>query len=133
MSTHAVVGVKTATGFRGRYVHLDGYPSAMIPALTGIVARDGVERALRVITQEHTEWSTLSGADAGFVRSSETFVPGYGRSDDQMDTWYTEVSRGPAHWAYALSDTGIEVWQCVDGASDPWTRRPSHDVTFPSV
>jgi len=33
MSTHAIMAVRTEDGYKGRYVHFDGYTEAMLPAM----------------------------------------------------------------------------------------------------
>lgn len=60
MSTRSVCAVPTATGFRGRYVHSDGYPSHMVPTYLALVARDGLPAVLKKITEDRYGWSQLN-------------------------------------------------------------------------
>lgn len=132
MSTHAIVGMKTPTGFRGRYVHFDGYPANMVNTLRQIIGRDGWKAAAEVLTEKHTSWQFLS-LEPRPARDGEVGVLGFGVADlppHDEDRWFYESDRrGPAHWAYALSERGIEVWRC-DQQSQVWTRTPEHDVLF---
>lgn len=60
MSTRSVVAAADGDAWtRGRYVHSDGYPDGVGRTLWTLVARDGVEAVLRVITEEHYGWSNL--------------------------------------------------------------------------
>ncbi len=148
MSTHAIVGTKTATGFRGRYVHFDGYPDAMIPALISILQRDGYDTAVKTITEDHAEWTTLIGETGRHTEPyrGEVTVPGYGNADTVRGMWYTEADRnGPAHWAYTLTPTGVEVWewlhenhaslppQVIPSPRATWVRRPDLDRRWPLI
>jgi len=108
MSTRSVIAQTTALGFRGRYVHYDGYPTAVGEAVRLIVARDGVEVATRILTKDHYGWASVDAAGAG----ARNAVVGYGEYfDDQAegdwitndgDSWGTE-------YAYAIMQEGIEV------------------------
>jgi hypothetical protein len=59
MSTRSVVAFQEGDGWRGRYVHSDGYPSARVPDLLKIVERDGVDAAIKTITETWAGWSSL--------------------------------------------------------------------------
>ncbi len=112
MSTHSAVGVKTATGFKGRYVHFDGYPAAMIPVLKTIIEHDGWQAAATMITE---------------------VVPGYGiaygEGHEGTDWWDETDLRGPCSWAYALTENGVEVWEHdYSEVSGAWIRRKDREA-----
>jgi len=119
MSTNSIVGVPHEGSWRGRYVHWDGYPTAMVPALFAIVARDGYETAVRTLTADHHGWSSVV-ADAAArlargepARDPKRFapVPGYGvayTDDEQPDEWWGPSGNGDVEqWAYVLEPTGL--------------------------
>ena len=58
MSTHAVVADIAGDGWRGRYVHADGYPTSMVSTLRDLVARDGLDTVLQTVVHgEAYGWS----------------------------------------------------------------------------
>lgn len=59
MSTRSAFGTLENGHFRGRYIHSDGYPSYNGVMITRLLQRDGVERTLQVLTQDHYGWSSL--------------------------------------------------------------------------
>lgn len=60
MSTRSFVGTVTNDGkIRARYVHSDGYPTGMGPALAALIERDGLKVALTTIAG-HPGWSGLA-------------------------------------------------------------------------
>lgn len=85
MGTRSVVAIPYArkTGWRGRYIHWDGYPSGVGRTLHKIVRRDGRDKAVRVLVEDHAGWSSVNGeADpkVGLGMDDGRFeaVPGYG-------------------------------------------------------
>lgn len=127
MSTNAIVGIPTGTGFTGRYVHWDGYPAGVGRAVANIVKRDGTELAVKTLTEDYTEWSQVTGDDDP-ASTGPIIVKGYGIAyDDQDETyWYDENSRGP-EWAYAITTESIVVWRWSGAA---WTRSPGDDIAL---
>lgn len=114
MGTHSIVAVETAEGFKGRYGHWDGNPTAMAAKLWAIVKRDGVERARTVLTEENYGWWRIGpGLDDDRVN-----VPGYGEaftdSDCGPDDWHTHEHDSVIPWAYVLRDNGITVLMSSD-------------------
>lgn len=137
MSTNSVVGIATPTGFKGRYVHWDGYPAGVGSALEIIVKRDGVERAVKTLIEDHDEWSTIT-ADS-YDNRSGVLVPGYGvayhgpkRTENDERFWYTEKdTTGGPQWAYAITATSIQVWHFdILGNDSVWERMPEHDIAI---
>lgn len=137
MGTRSVVGVPNGDGFRGRYVHWDGYPEGVGEAVAEIVRRDGADTAVRMITEHHYGWSTLTGAAAPALDASSTdgrfvAVPGYGiaytteQGQSSPDEWIdNEDADAWCEWAYAITPTVIQVWANAD---DGWVRQPKHDI-----
>lgn len=126
MGTRSAVGFTTATGFKGRYVHFDGYPSYMTHQLATIVRRDGAPHALHVLTAQHHGWSSIATGIVTPDYSTDLAVPGYGIAlTDQPDTWHTDNDHDTfIDYAYAITEGTIEVWTWRSG----WTRTPEHDI-----
>lgn len=126
MSTRSVVATPAGDGWRGRYVHCDGYPSARLPELLDLVARDGVEKVADVLTRENYGWSYLS-ADQGPEIEHDMYkdgrfiaVPGYGLAytESQAGEGYehTDTETDPLfiEWVYVLGPKGITVLESYD-------------------
>lgn len=60
MSTRSVIAVQEGDGWKGRYVHSDGYPTAKVPELLALVERDGLDTVVRRITKDRYGWSSLN-------------------------------------------------------------------------
>lgn len=125
MGTRSVVARPTEDGgWKGRYIHWDGYPEGVGESLRLIIERDGLEAAARVLMDEHYGWSTVTGAtevelpeymdDGRFVA-----VPGYGvaytteQGQSSPDDWFTDKTIGDSwcEWAYVLRDDLIAVYE----------------------
>lgn len=132
MGTRSVVAVQQGDDFKGRYIHWDGYPSAVGESLLAIVQRDGVERARQVLTEENYGWSNLAPAGAqlgaGYDDGRFALVEGYGVAYTTKDGQSSEsdwiLGSGDdsgTEWAYILSDDELVVLERVykddDGAS----------------
>lgn len=128
MGTRSVVAIPLDGGFKGRYIHWDGYPSGVGENLLDIVRRDGVERAVQVLTEENYGWSSLNSTGPG------EFGPGYedpGRGDGRFravegygtayttaggqsspEEWITDSSDDwGTEWAYVINPNWITVLQ----------------------
>ena len=84
MGTRSVVALPLDGGFKGRYIHWDGYPTGVGGSLLEIVQRDGVERALEVLTQDNYGWSSLDPAmpaefEDVIFENRQAFVAEHGR------------------------------------------------------
>lgn len=129
MSTRAVVAIPMDNGFRGRYVHSDGYPTHMGRALHAIVKRDGAEQARKVLIENHHEWYVLfpdrtEDELREFTYGDMHAVPGYGvRYDDLADCddcwWDSRDDDGDLEWAYVLNDTAVSVLHRADRFTNP--------------
>lgn len=136
MGTRSVVAVPTANGgWRGRYVHWDGYPSGVGSALAKIVQRDGYETAVRTLTQDHYGWSSVNGEDAqelglGYTDGRFEAVPGYGiayttvEGQSSPDEWVTsEGDHCGTEYAYVLHPDSVRVLERRDGWVDLFSRK----------
>jgi hypothetical protein len=113
MSTHALIGVKTADGYKARFVHYDGYTSAMLPAIERCiknhkVAGNTFSDAVFYMLGNH--WTTFSLASHEITKSD---------SHDQV--WYTENDEIDAEYLYILDDNEVtpyirsgEGWMALD-------------------
>lgn len=131
MSTNSVVALPTrdGQGFRGRYVHWDGYPEGVGQAVTDIVKRDGYGQAVQTLIVDHAEWSQVTG-DRPTASNifNDVEVSGYGLAyKNSQDRWYTDQDNdGPAEWAYVIMETAVLVWH--KPVMDPvWRRLPDRD------
>jgi hypothetical protein len=113
MSTHALIGVPTATGYKARFVHYDGYTEAMMPAINrslqhhktaGFTFQDAVNYMLG------NHWSSFNLAQ----HKEAEF-----HSHNQV--WYTENDDIDAEYLYILDDNEVtpyirsgEGWIALD-------------------
>lgn len=119
-------------GWKGRYVHWDGYPEGVGRALAKIVQRDGYDTAVKVLTQDHYGWSSVTGEEhqeltLGYTDGRFEAVPGYGIAyttkggQSSPDGW---IFRSGDDWgteyAYVLHPDSIRVLERVwlNGAAD---------------
>jgi len=125
MGTSSCIAIPLDNGFKGRYVHWDGYPTAMAASLNAIVRRDGVELTRTVLIVNHYSWSSVDSDQAEKEPSfPERFaiVPGYGEchTDVAANDWIlSQDPAGDIEWAYILNDDRISVLMAVD---DKWVH-----------
>ena len=143
MGTRSIVARPTGTGFAGRYIHWDGYPEGVGQELWQIVARDGLEKACKVLMDQHYSWSgiasdqpDLAGVekdyDAPFgspgymahAVGNDINVPGYGiaHADAQPDEFLTEETAKEAwcEWVYVLGPDALTVMQVTGDTVTDW-------------
>ena len=113
MSTHALIGVPTATGYKARFVHYDGYTEAMMPAINRELQQNKIagltfSDAVNYMLGNH--WSSFNIAQH---KASEA------HSHDQV--WYTEDADIDAEYLYLLDDNEVtpyirtgEGWMAID-------------------
>lgn len=137
MGTRSVVAVPTADGgWKGRYVHWDGYPEGVGSALAKIVQRDGYDTAVRVLTQDHYGWSSVTGEEhqeltLGYTDGRFEAVPGYGVAyttkggQSSPDEWITsDGDPGWTEYAYVLHPDSVRVLENTDsGWRDLFSRK----------
>ena len=113
MSTHALIGVPTATGYKARFVHYDGYTEAMMPAINRELQQNkiaGLTFSDAIIYMLGNHWSSFNIAQ---------HKPAEAHSHDQI--WYTEDSDIDAEYLYLLDDNEVtpyirtgEGWMAID-------------------
>ncbi|AVO25112.1 hypothetical protein KHQ84_gp187 [Rhodococcus phage Finch] len=61
ISTRSITGIKTESGYVGRYVHYDGYDDARLPVLKALINRDGPRKVGTTIMEQgnRSGWSVL--------------------------------------------------------------------------
>jgi hypothetical protein len=118
MGTRSAIAIRTEDGgFKGRYVHWDGYPDGVGRAVRQIIERDGREKALEVLLEDHYGWSTVDGEeeqDLGIGREDGRFVavPGYGvaytteQNQSSPDEWVTYLGDWGTEYIYIVEDDG---------------------------
>lgn len=107
MSTHALIGFPTDTGFKAKFVHYDGYPEYMIPAIKSVIKENKTfADAVATLTANH--WTDLVN------------VP----SANHDQEWYTDGNIDHA-FLYLLDDGEIRTYI---PSGDGWTRLIPEDV-----
>ena len=152
MSTHSIVGIPYGDGFRGRYVHCDGYPSYQARVLEELVQRDGRDQVVKALTYENYGWSHLDptyGPDidhemyrdgrfravAGYgLAYTDTVLDFGGRKYQQTNEaeWWPNDNGDYcyAEWAYILTPQGRMGVFAIDGRYDETTRTLTYKPTL---
>jgi hypothetical protein len=99
MSTHALIGVPTATGYKARFVHYDGYTENMIPAINRIVQQNRIAG----YTFQDAKNYLLGNHWSGIYKTEQK--PAEAHSHDQV--WYTEDVDIDAQYLYLLDDNEV--------------------------
>ena len=96
MSTRSCVAIPQGDGWKGRYVHSDGYPEHMVPTLLDLIARKGVDRVRDVLINWNPGWSfvgTYEGITNYLGEDRAHFVSDYGlaysKHEANMTDWIT--------------------------------------------
>lgn len=128
MSTRSFVGSVDSTGtFRARYVHWDGYPTAMGKTLATMIARDGVLPVLDVLTEQRPGWSSLLDSTPDITRvdpdpeaplgSAAALAADFGPCGRYRDGGVVNV---PGYGcAYAVQKGGDSLDNWITGTLDP--------------
>lgn len=101
MATRSIVGIPYRQTWHGRYVHNDGSPEHMVPALMGLVAELGLAGVTRLINQESRGWSRLAPRVKDCVPMNDG------------DAWLTEKESSGfgMEFAYVYGDMGLRVYR----------------------
>ena len=91
MSTHAIMAVRTEEGYKGRYVHFDGYTEAMLPAMNRAIKNCQMGGTDPIAYMLGNHWSAFNNTKHE-VSDSDTH--------DQV--WYTEADSIDADYLYIL-------------------------------
>ncbi len=118
MSTRSCVAIPQGDGWKGRYVHSDGYPEHMVPTLLDLIARKGVERVRDVLINWNPGWSWL-GKEEGITNNlgpgRAHFVSDYGlaytKKEQPMSAWITSEENDPLfiEYVYILGPKSLIV------------------------
>ncbi len=102
MSTHAIIAIPTESGFKGRFVHYDGYPQNIVPAVNRIVSQN---RKAGYTFQDAKNY-LLNNHWTGIYPTEQT--PAQAHSHDQV--WYDENSDIDHEYLYILDDNEITAY-----------------------
>lgn len=116
MGTRSVIAIPDGDAWRGRYVHWDGYPTHMAKALTDIVRRDGLSKAILTLTESFYGWSSISATQTDESNEPDldtdrfASVAGFGTAyTDEPDNWHTPDPEAATEWAYVLCPAGLLI------------------------
>lgn len=142
MSTRSVVAIPQGDGWKGRYVHSDGYPEHMVPTLMDLINRKGVDRVIDVLINWNPGWSfigTYDGMTNYLGESRAHFVSDYGiaysRAEQSMDSWYTDQDSN-AMWieyVYILGPKSITVLESYEATDGNYKHRLLNTVSYDSL
>jgi hypothetical protein len=105
MSTHAIIAIPTETGFRGRFVHYDGYPENMMPAIQRIIDQN---RKVGYTFQDAKNY-LLNNHWSGIYKTEQ--APANANSHTQV--WYTETNSIDHEFLYILDDNEVTCYMPV--------------------
>ena len=123
MSTRSCVAIPQGDGWKGRYVHSDGYPEHMVPTLLDLIARKGVDRVRDVLINWNPGWSFI-GSYEGITNylgeDRAHFVSDYGlaysKKEQPMDSWITSEDNDALfiEFVYILGPKSLIVLESYD-------------------
>lgn len=129
MGTHSCIAKPEGDGWRGRYVHWDGYPTGvgvtLVTALTEAFKGDLDAMTAKLIDNEPVGWSIIAGADLSqpgcWVDSGDrpnNAPASYSARGETGDTWITSQDEAfpGVEWVYVLTPSGVMVWEGDGGA-----------------
>lgn len=120
MGTRGIIARKTPGGWLGRYHHWDSYPTGLGKMLFGLANghfKGDLKGMMRVLTVEHTGWSTINGKDftlpPGYIdpgsvqnevaEASDARVPQcYCHGARHEKGWIVKPEDAPQEWAYVV-------------------------------
>ena len=112
MSTHALIGKRVGSGFKARFVHFDGYPSAMMPALQ------------RVMRDENPIAYALGNHWRSFNPHSQE--PAESFSHDVI--WYDHNSNIDHSYLYLLDEETKKI-ECFINLDSKWVEiNPTNEI-----
>jgi hypothetical protein len=121
MSTASVVAVQNGNGWKGRYVHWNGYPTWQAAQLLALLKRDGYEKVAKTIVTGRTYgWSVIDPSKTEpdpLLGDRAKLVKGYGiaytaKQDITAKDWVTSENVGEwigISWVYVLLKDAVLV------------------------
>ena len=118
MSTRSCVAIPQGDGWKGRYVHSDGYPDHMLPTLMDLVNRKGLDRVIDVLINWNGGWSfvgTYEGITNYLGEDRAHFVSDYGlaytKKEQPLTEWITSEDNDALfiEYVYILGPKSITV------------------------
>lgn len=107
MGTHAIIAVPTSTGFKGRFVHYDGFVETMMPAIKRCIR----DHKVAGNTFSDAVFYMLGNHWTSFNISEHT--PSEAHSHDQV--WYTEQDDIDAQYVYILDNNEVTAYANLHG------------------
>jgi hypothetical protein len=102
MSTHAIIAVPTETGFKGRFVHYDGNPQNIVPAIERIVKQNRIVG----LTFQDAKNYLLSNHWSGIYKTEQ--IPA--QAGSHRNVWYTEADGVDHEFLYILDDNEVTAY-----------------------
>ena len=117
MSTRSIIAKQDGDSWKGRYAHWDGYPAHQGKSIWEIVQRDGYEKAVKTLVDDHFYWSSIKPWQPNEEpeESRWEIVEGYGiaGNEEQGDPneWYTPANyqNSWVDWVYIISKGGLMI------------------------
>lgn len=142
MGTRSCVAIPEGDGFRGKYVHWDGYPTHMGKTLYALVDQHGLAEVQRVLVHESAGFSCVDPRKTELDRFEQDgrflLIPGFGvaynpdSEQGDVEDWITPFAEDESErddwgteWAYVLSDGGLVVWKMG------WKSPPTYVALVP--
>jgi hypothetical protein len=123
MSTRSCVAIPQGDGWKGRYVHSDGYPEHMVPTLLDLIARKGVDRVRDVLINWNPGWSFIGSYEGitNYLGNDRAhFISDYGlaysKKEQPMDSWITSEDNDALfiEFVYILGPKSLIVMESYD-------------------
>ena len=142
MSTRSCVAIPQGDGWKGRYVHSDGYPEHMVPTLLDLVKRKGVKRVTDVLINWNGGWSFVGqypGMTNCLGEDRAHFVSDYGlaysRKEQPMDSWITSENPDPVfiEFVYILGPRSITVLESYQAEGGEFKHRFLNAASYDSL
>jgi hypothetical protein len=123
MSTRSCVAIPQGDGWKGRYVHSDGYPEHMVPALLDLIGRKGVDRVVDVLINWNPGWSfvgSYEGITNYLGKDRAHFVSDYGlaytKDEANMTDWITDTENDALfiEFVYIMGSKSLTVLESYD-------------------
>jgi hypothetical protein len=124
MGTRSIIAKQQGDSWAGRYAHWDGYPTHHGAHIWRIVKRDGVDKAVATLVDDHFYWSTIDAEQPNVPAEEDRWevVEGYGIAGNEPqgspDEWYTpeDYRDSWCEYVYVIAKAGMMVIRIYDEA-----------------